>query len=657
MIKSLACKSVCLTAALLFIFATPVLFATAQEAQRDMQKEAKLWEELSAISPKSLETFKRATEAMDKGDMKEAARLYNEVIQKAPNWDAVNRRLGLSLLGSGRADEGIALLRDAVEMKRSPENLISLAQMLAYPSPDAQVGVKEKTEALALAKEADVKKTDLTDPTYPGLVAQLALELNDLPGFRAGTNELVARHQDLMVTHYFNAILSASDEKWTTARQEIERAGQMGLPADIVEAFLVDTGIRRSERAWRYAYIAGGVVLAWALGLATLFVLGGILSKRTLKNLEAADPNELTSPTHEKLRSIYRKVINVAGLYYYISIPVVILLIVGVTGVAIYALMMGGSVPIKLVLVLGIGAAVTVFQIIRSLFTRPKQEDPGRVLPEAEAPGLWALSREVAGTVGTRPAGEIRVTPGTEVAVYERGSFRERMQDRAERVLLIGAGVLNGFNQNAFRAVLAHEYGHFMHRDTAGGDMALRVQADMMKFAFGMIKSGQNTVWNLGFHFLRLYHRIFTRISHGASRFQEALADRRAAYHYGPQAFEEGLSHVVRRQIEFEQLVDKEVRAAAESRRALSNLYELQGAAGGAQQRSLEEEFRKAISRPTSDTDTHPSPADRFRLARRVTAKEETAAAGQVWDLFADRERLTREMSSAVQAQVMGIAN
>mgnify|MGYP003701053963 CR=1 FL=1 len=336
--------------------------------------------------------------------------------------------------------------------------------------------------------------------------------MNNVADFRVATKELVSRHQDLMVTHYFNAILAAADSQWVTAKQEIERAGQMGLPTEVVESFLVDTGIRTRERAWRYAYIAGIVVLAWVIGLALLFVIGGILSKRTLRGLETTDPETLVSPEHDKLRSVYRKVINVAGLYYYVSIPVVILLIVGVTGAIVYGIMSGGgTIPIKLVLVLVIGAAITVFQIIKSLFTRQKQEDPGRELLETEAPGLWALSREVAGTVGTRPVTEIRVTPGTEVAVYERGSFRERMQDHAERILLVGVGVLNGFNQNAFRAVLAHEYGHFIHRDTAGGDMAIRVNSDMMKFALGMIRSGQNTFWNLGFHFVRLYHRIFSR--------------------------------------------------------------------------------------------------------------------------------------------------
>ena len=51
---------------------------------------------------------------------------------------------------------------------------------------------------------------------------------------------------------------------------------------------------------------------------------------------------------------------------------------------------------------------------------------------------------------------EIRITPGTEVAVYEKGTLRERSNDKAKRILILGVGALNGFELNSFRAVLAH---------------------------------------------------------------------------------------------------------------------------------------------------------------------------------------------------------
>jgi Peptidase family M48 len=307
-----------------------------------------------------------------------------------------------------------------------------------------------------------------------------------------------------------------------------------------------------------------------------------------------------------------------------------------------------GRIPIKLVAILGIGGLITIYTMVRSLFLKIESGDPGRSLTYDEAPALWDLTRTVAATVNTRPVDEIRITPGTELAVYEKGTWRERSQDKAQRILILGIGVLNDFKQNGFRAVLAHEYGHFTHRDTAGGDVAIRVNNDMMKFAHAMIASEQASWLNVAFHFLRIYHFIFRRISHGATRLQEVLADRIAALNYGPLAFEEGLTHVVRKSVEFHHLAAKEINACVEARRALQNLYELRPD----QNSDLQQEMEESLNRETSEDDTHPSPNDRFRLTRKIAGANELPATGMVWDLFKNREALTNEMTSLIQSEV-----
>jgi Zn-dependent protease with chaperone function len=226
------------------------------------------------------------------------------------------------------------------------------------------------------------------------------------------------------------------------------------------------------------------------------------------------------------------------------------------------------------------------------------------------------------------------------------------MQDKSHRILILGAGALNGFNQNAFRAVLAHEYGHFSNRDTAGGDVALRVNADMMRFAEAMYKSGNATYFNIAFQFLRLYHFLFRRITHGATRLQEILADRVAIYQYGQEAFKEGLTHVIRREVEFNHVASKELNDAISANRAVQNLYELPPEQDEKTNKSLEEAFNEILSRETTEDDTHPSPKDRFALASRINAKMQPPASGMVWDLFANRESLTKEMSELVEKNV-----
>src|SRR5262249_47326617 len=300
---------------------------------------------------------------------------------------------------------------------------------------------------------------------YAMTVAQIAFDLNNIEEARAAVNALAAGHPDLMQTHYFLAFIAAHDENWEKAEEEIKKAQGLGLPAEVAQQFL-DSGVHTRAQTWRYFYYALYLVGAWIVGLVALFAIGKLFSNLTLRSIEEADPNGATGAKEISLRSRYKRLINVAGVYYYVSLPVVIFLVLAVAGSILYVFFMIGRIPIKLALIVVIGAVVTIYKMIRSLFVKIESEDPGRALKPEEAPGLWKLRREVAQAVGTRPIDEIRVTPGCELAVYEKGGFREKLQDRAKRILILGVGALNGMRQNAFRAVLAHEYGHFSHRDT-----------------------------------------------------------------------------------------------------------------------------------------------------------------------------------------------
>jgi tetratricopeptide (TPR) repeat protein len=627
--------------------ATP--FVLAQPTERDMKKEEAIWKDLQTVAPKQLETFKAATVAMDNQKYDEAAKLYEAVMLDAPEFDPVIRRLGLCTALAGRVDEGLGLLEHAVSKKRSPENLISLAQVLAYPSESKQGTFEQKLRALKLATEAVNNPGIGNDPSYPALMGQLAIDLDQIDPLRVATNKLVAEHPELMVTHYYSALLAAADEEWITAEREILQAEKLGLPHEATQAFL-DSGVGSRARVWHYTYYSLGVVAVWVLGLLFLFLTGKFMSRVTLRSLETEDPNKPTSRSQMTLRQWYRRLINVAGLYYALSMPVVMFLVIAVAASITYGFIMLGRIPIKLILLLGIGALITIYKMIRSLFSKIEKEDPGRALNIDEAPRLWDLTRNVASTVQTRAIDEIRVTPGTELAVYEKGTFRERSNDKAKRILILGVGCLNGFRLNSFRAVLAHEYGHFSNRDTAGGDVAMRVNDHMMKFAQAMYEGGQAVWWNIAFQFLRIYHFIFRRLSHGATRLQEVLADRVAAMRYGASAFEDGLTHVVKRSAQFNAIATQEINASLAARRVIQNLYELPAIENA----DVAEAAREALNRETSEDDTHPSPNDRFRFTRRITSQTEPALSGMVWDLFTNREALTSEMTKMVQGNLGG---
>lgn len=259
--------------------------------------------------------FKAATEAMDAQDYEKAVTLYRAVHEKAPEFDANLRRMGGCLVATGKIDSGFAFMEKAVAIRRSPENLISLAQSLAYPGVGKEGTKEQKTRAYILVKEANRSPQRPNDPDYLMLQAQLAMDLDRIDDFRHATEQLVAKHPQLMATHYFNAILAAYDEKWITAEQEIKVAQSLGLSPEIAQAFL-DSGVQTRARVWHYLMYSLYLVGAWILGLTALFLIGKLMSRKTLISLEEANPNSPTSGSELTLRKWYRRLINVAGFYY-----------------------------------------------------------------------------------------------------------------------------------------------------------------------------------------------------------------------------------------------------------------------------------------------------------------------------------------------------
>ena len=77
----------------------------------------------------------------------------------------VVRALEICLL-TGKPASGFPLLEQAVAIKRSPENLISLAQALAYPGGGKDGTREQKVRAYSLVKEANRSPQKPTDPDY-----------------------------------------------------------------------------------------------------------------------------------------------------------------------------------------------------------------------------------------------------------------------------------------------------------------------------------------------------------------------------------------------------------------------------------------------------------------------------------------------------------
>jgi len=173
--------------------------------------------------------------------------------------------------------------------------------------------------------------------------------------------------------------------------------------------------------------------------------------------------------------------------------------------------------------------------------------------------------------------------------------------------------------------------------------------------AVGLAQRGAAAWYNPAWLFLNGFYRVFLRISQGASRLQEVLADRWAASIYGAAAFEEGLRHVVAKSVRFNASLGAVIDEVMKKKTALWNVYEYRPEKPP-DEAKLEEEIRKAIERQASPYDSHPSPADRFRWIGSMPSRGTASSfddAREAWSLFEDRDFVERRMTAELRKLIL----
>jgi tetratricopeptide (TPR) repeat protein len=228
-----------------------------------------------------------------------------------------------------------------------------------------------------------------------------------------------------------------------------------------------------------------------------------------------------------------------------------------------------------------------------------------------------------------------------------------RFFNRGKRVLILGVGALQGLKLEAFKSILAHEYGHFQNRDTAGGNVSLRVNLAMRNFANAIGKRGKIRWYDIAVHFLKAYHYLFRRLTFGASRLQEVLADRVAVLSYGRDALVEGLSHAIRRAVEFDLAVNRAIRDTLCNTRQAVAFYRLSASLELDEREQVEKIVHDILNRETNADDSHPSPKDRFALADRIEAENPGVTPNLAWDLVAENDKVVGAMNRLVDDYVV----
>lgn len=630
--------------------------AVAAADQRTADFEARVEADLSRVAPGALPLLRKAEAERQAGQLPAAEADYRALLEKAPGFTHAQRRLCWIKSENGHREAALELCNAALATDHTPENAVATASALISPG-ETQPTAADRSRAEALVEQALVAAP--SEVAAWAVQCEIALTGRNIRGMSTCSERLRQLAPDQPGSFFFSALVAGDAGDWSDARVYADRAHVLGLDDEVYGH--LDEVISEHEPLWPIILRIAGLVVGVWLGVMLLIVLvGGLLSWRTFRAANAAGGASADAPIQARgssLRRIYSAVLHVSCVAYYLSMPLLLALVVLTGGGIIYAFFAAGYIPIKLVLIIGVVTVVTVGAIVKSIAVRGKDEAPGTRLELEHHPELDAVLKEVARKIGTRPVDNVYMTPGTDIAVLERGSVGRQLRHRSERCLVLGAAVLDGMPLPAFKAILAHEYGHFTNRDTAGGGFALAVQRSMMTMGLRLAQSGAAAWYNPAWLFFRGFFAVFQRISGGATRLQEILADRWAVLAYGAKNFETGLRHAIDRSVRFGRHVNKTLAEVTQEARPLSNLYSYRPGDPADEELEIAPEVEAALNREPSGYDTHPRPVDRFRWAHAMGAPEPKLAPGEAerdaWSLLVNREGLERHMTARVRDNVM----
>jgi heat shock protein HtpX len=205
------------------------------------------------------------------------------------------------------------------------------------------------------------------------------------------------------------------------------------------------------------------------------------------------------------------------------------------------------------VLVLFLGGIVIAATIIWSLIPRRDRFTPsGPLLSRDEQPRLFAEIEQIAGAFREPMPSAVYLTPEVNAWVGQRGGVTGV---GSHRVMGLGLPLMQVLNITQFRAVVAHEFGHFYEGDTRLGPWVYVARSAMVRTLENLGSNSTFVQIISRFGLARLVHtivlailiaywKLFMRITQFVSRKQEYRADELACAVAGAAALSDGLQTV-----------------------------------------------------------------------------------------------------------------
>jgi Zn-dependent protease with chaperone function len=311
-----------------------------------------------------------------------------------------------------------------------------------------------------------------------------------------------------------------------------------------------------------------------------------------------------------------------------------------IAGIEIAANVNGG---VHFVVVLLAAALAIVVGLVKAL-RRPAFQPNGVRLDEHDQPHVWAMVRELADRIVTRPPDEIWLVPDVNAAVTEDASLLGLRGGR--RYLLIGLPLLLTLTTEQLCAVLCHELGHYSHAHTRLGEINYRGRITIGR-TIEQLQDGSftRTVVRRVFE---LYAQLYFLVESAVSRQQELEADEAAGEVVGRLPMQTALRELPALDTAWNFYLRNYVGWALDYKIAPKAVFAGFPAFLKARQRELVQLRRRELDEASSRWDTHPSTASRIAALELAPDRGVISDRRPAWTLVTEVQQLMEELEHAV---------
>ncbi|MCX6236414.1 MAG: M48 family metallopeptidase [Bacteroidia bacterium] len=173
---------------------------------------------------------------------------------------------------------------------------------------------------------------------------------------------------------------------------------------------------------------------------------------------------KVLKPTREYQFEVFK--VTASIILFAIVYVLLVLLAVGLAGIVSYfGLMLLIFKPMFITLMLGAGmiglGLMVIYFLVKFIFTIKKIDRSGFYeIKEHDFPNLYSFIKKLTKETETPMPKRIYLSPDVNASVFYDSNFFS-MFFPVKKNLLIGLGLVNSVNMSEFKAVIAHEFGHF----------------------------------------------------------------------------------------------------------------------------------------------------------------------------------------------------